>query len=451
MSDAADLSLFQAAAALRSRTLTSRALVQAVLDRITARKGLDAFTHVAADALDQADAADAMLAAGQDPGPFCGLPVAVKDMTDVAGQPATSGSAVLAGRIADQDAPVVARLRAQGAVLIGKVATYEFGMVGPDLNLPEPPARNPWNLDYTTGGSSSGSAVAVGGGLVRLALGTDSGGSIRAPAAYCGCVGLKPSYDRVARAGSFLLSPALDHTGTLTASVAEAALALDAITESAEWRPASADIGQGVAGLTIGYARDWFATDPKADAAMIDAMDAAAATLSLLGARITLIDLPEYAPYEAAAAVIMHAEALAGHRDLIATRASAYGRPTLQCLAFGAAISDADLALARSAVAPLTEAMLAAMEGVDLMMTATTLTTALPFSAFDGEKAVWTPMRTIAFNLTGQPALSLPCGFDGGLPLGLQLIGRRGDDDLICRVGHAFEQATDHSVQRPPL
>ena len=286
---------------------------------------------------------------------------------------------------------------------------------------------------------------------MRLALGTDSGGSIRAPAAYCGCVGLKPSHDRVARAGSFLLSPALDHTGTLAASVAEAALALDAITDGAGWRPAFAAIGQGVAGLTIGFARDWYATDPQAHPALIDALDAAAATLSLLGARITLIQLPEYAPYEAAASVIMHAEALAGHRDLIATRAAAYGRPTLQCLAFGAAISDADLALARSAVAPLTAAMLAAMDGVDLILTATTLTPALPFSAFDGEKAVWTPMRTIPFNLTGQPALSLPCGFDAGLPLGMQLIGRRGDDDLICRVGHAFEHSTDHSAQRPPL
>ena len=122
---------------------------------------------------------------------------------------------------------------------------------------------------------------------MRLAPGTDSGGSIRAPAAYCGCVGLKPGYDRVARAGSFLLSPALDHTGTLAASEAEAALALDAITDSADWRPASAAIGQGVEGLTVGFARNWFATDPQAHPAMVGALDDAAATLSLLGARIT--------------------------------------------------------------------------------------------------------------------------------------------------------------------
>jgi len=171
----------------------------------------------------------------------------------------------------------------------------------------------------------------------------------------------------------------------------------------------------------------------------------------MLGARVSLIDLPDYQPYESAASIILHAEALAEHAALIAKNQSAYGRPTLQCLAFGAVISDDDLALARRAVKPLTEAMTSAMADVDVILTATTLTPALPFSAFDGEKAVWTPMRTIAFNLTGQPALSLPCGFENGLPLGAQLVAAIGAEDLLCRVGHAFEQATDHSVQRPPL
>jgi aspartyl-tRNA(Asn)/glutamyl-tRNA(Gln) amidotransferase subunit A len=450
MTDPADLSLPEAAAALRAGTLTSRALTEAVLARIAAlNPRLDAFTHIAADALAQADRADAMLQA-ETPGPLCGLPVAVKDLIDVAGQPASSGSRVLAGRIAATDAPAVARLRAQGAVLIGKVATYEFAMVGPDMGLPDPPARNPWNPAHITGGSSSGSAAAVAGGLVRLAIGTDTGGSIRAPAAYTGCVGLKPSYDRVSRAGAFPLSPSLDHIGPLAATVEEAALALDAMTEG-DWRPAAGRIGQPVTGLKIGYARDWFATDPQASPALVKAMDEAASTLSLLGARITLVTLPDYAPYEAAASIILHAEALAEHRDLIRDHASAYGRPTLQCLAFGAALDTQDMALARAAQTRLTADMLAAMEGCDLILTATTLTPALPFTAFDGETAVWTPMRTIAFNLTGQPALSLPAGFENGLPLGLQLIARHGDEDILCAAGHAFERATDHSVQRPPL
>ena len=450
MTNPADLSLPEAAAALRAGTLTSRALTKAVLDRIAARNPtLHALTHTAADALEQADRADAILQ-GEDPGPLCGIPVAVKDLIDVAGQPATSGSRVLADRIAETDAPAIARLRAQGAVLIGKVATYEFAMVGPDLTLPEPPARNPWNPAHITGGSSSGSAAAVAGGLVRLAIGTDTGGSIRSPAAYSGCVGLKPTYDRVSRAGAFPLSPSLDHTGPLAATVEEAALALDAMSEG-DWRPASARIGRPITGLKIAYARDWFADDPQVSPAIVRAMDEAASTLSLLGAQITLVTLPDYAPYEAAASIILHAEALDEHRDLIRDHASLYGRPTLQCLAFGAAIDAEDVARAREAQTRLTADMFAAMDGHDLILTATTLTPALPFSAFDGEKAVWTPMRTIAFNLTGQPALSLPAGFQNGLPLGLQLIARHGDEDLLCRTGHAFERATDHSVQRPPL
>lgn len=451
MSFAADLSLFEAAAALRSGALTSRALVEAVLQRVVAREKLHAFTHIATDALAQADAADARLKQGEDPGPLCGIPIAVKDLIDVAGQPATSGSRALAGRVAGRDADAIAKLRDQGAVLIGKLATYEFAMVGPDMNLPDPPARNPWNLDYITGGSSSGAASSVAGGLVRLAIATDTGGSVRSPAAYCGSVGLKPSYERVSLSGAFPLSPSLDHMGPLAATVAEAALALDVMTESESWRPASAMIGKTIEGLRIGFGRRWFADDAKASPDLVRAMDDVAATFSMLGARVSLIDLPDYAPYEAAASIILHAEALAEHEELIAKNQTAYGRPTLQCLAFGALISNEDLAMARRAVQPLTAAMLAAMANVDVMLTATTLTPALPFSAFDGEKAVWTPMRTIAFNLTGQPALSLPCGFENGLPLGAQLVANIGAEDMLCQVGHAFEQSTDFSVQRPPL
>lgn len=450
MTHPADLSLTDAAAALVAGTLTARELTQAALDRVVARNpSLQAVTHLNPEALAEADRADAMRAAGQG-GPLCGIPFLVKDLIDVAGLPATSGSAVLAGRIAPADADAVARLRAQGAVVLGKVATYEFAMVGPDLTLPDPSARNPWDTAHITGGSSSGSASAVAGGLVRFALGTDTGGSIRSPSAYCGCVGLKPSYDRVSRQGAFPLSPSLDHTGPLAGSVAEAALVLDAITESpAAWRPATAQLQRGAKGLRIGYARDWFAADPQAAAALIRAMDDAAAQLSMLGASITPIPLPDYPAYEAAGSVILHAEALAEHRDLMRDHLSLYGRPVLQCLAFGAAIDAQDLAQARLAQASLRAAMLAAMDGFDLVITATTLTAALPFSAFDGEKAVWTPMRTIAFNVTGQPVLSLPIGFDGRLPLGMQIIGRHGDEDLICAAGHAFEGATDHSVQRP--
>jgi aspartyl-tRNA(Asn)/glutamyl-tRNA(Gln) amidotransferase subunit A len=452
MTDPADLSIPEAAAALREGRLTARALTEAALARIAAcNDRLNAFIYVNPDALAEADHADALLSQG-DAGIFCGIPVAVKDMIDVAGQPATCGSAVLVGRIADSDAASVARLRAQGAVFLGKLATYEFAMTGPDINLPKPPARNPWNLNHITGGSSSGSAAAVAGGMVRLALGTDTGGSIRSPAAYCGCVGLKASYDRVSRNGAFPLSPALDHVGALAATVEEAALALDAMTENpAAWRPASESLSRGATGLRIGYARSWFANDPQASPALISAMDDAAAQFSMLGARITETELPDYALFEAAGSVILHAEALEAHRQMPRERLHLYGRPVLQSLAIGAAVDVHDLATARQARVGLTGELLQSMEPFDLLLTATALAPALPFSAVDGENSLWTPMRTIPFNLTGQPALSLPIGFDGVLPLGMQLTGRIGDEDLVCAAGHAFERATDHSAQRPSL
>jgi aspartyl-tRNA(Asn)/glutamyl-tRNA(Gln) amidotransferase subunit A len=320
------------------------------------------------------------------------------------------------------------------------------------MHLPQPPARNPWNLDHITGGSSSGSAAAVAGGIVRLALGSDTGGSIRSPAAYCGCVGLKASYDRISRAGVFPLSPSIDHVGPLAATVEEAALALDAMTENpAAWRPAGALLSRGAAGLRIGYARNWFAQDPQASPALISAMDDAAAQFSMLGASIAETDLPGYDLFEAAGCVILHAEALEQHKSLMAVHLLAYGRYALQSLAIGAAIDGRDLTRAGQARVKLTDELLLAMAPFDLLLTATALSPALPFSGIDGESPLWTRMRTIPFNVTGQPALSLPIGFDSGLPLGMQLIGRIGDEDLICAAGHAFERTTDHSVQRPPL
>lgn len=446
MTDLADLTLSEAAAALRAGEISAVELTQASLVRVTARNPrLAAFTHVNDRAMDEAAHAQAMIAAGTG-GPLCGIPLGIKDLIDVADQPATCGSAVFGTRIASEDAAAVALLRAQGVVMLGKVATYEFAMVGPDLTLPHPPARNPWNPDHITGGSSSGSAAAVAGGMVRAALGTDTGGSVRSPAAYCGCVGLKPSFGRTSKAGAFPLSPSLDHVGPLAATVAEAALVLDAISLPG-WRPASALLGQGVRGLTIGFARDWHASDPACAPAVLRALDDAAATLSMLGARITLLPLPDYSLYEDAASLILHHEALEVHRPLMQDHAALYGRPVLQCLAFGAAVDPEDLARAQQAKARLTAAMDQAMAGVDLMLTAATLTTALPFSAFDGEKAVWTPMRTIPFNLTGQPAITLPAGFDQGLPLSLQLAARIGDEDRLCAAAQAFEQATDHAIR----
>lgn len=446
---AADLPIPEAGAALRAGRLTSAALTETVLDRIAARDGaLHAFAEVLADAARaEAEAADAGLAGCRDLGPLHGIPVAVKEVIDIAGRPTRAGSRVPAP-VATADAPCVARLRAAGAVIVGALQTYEFATVGPDEDLPLPPARNPWNADHITGGSSSGSAAAVAAGMLRTTLGTDTGGSVRAPAAYCGVVGLKPTRGRVPGGGLVDLAPGLDHVGVIAASVAEAALTLDALSDPG-WRPCATG-SQGAAGLRVGYARDWVVQDPAADPGVIAALDDAAGVLSMLGARIDLIELPDYGLFESAGALLLDAGAFAAHRDRIAAHGADYGVPALRSLLRGIGLTGDDIAVARAAAARLGAGFDAALSRVDVVLTATTLAPAPPVAAFRGGRAVWTAMRTLPFNVTGHPALSVPAGFVGGLPVAVQLIAAHGAEDVLVRAGHAFDQATDHAIQRPP-
>lgn len=446
-----DLSIAEAGLRLRRGEVTAVALVQAALDRIAARDGrLHAFAEVFAEvALAEAAAADLALAEGSDLGPLHGIPLGIKEMIDIAGRPTQAGSRVPMP-VAGADAVAVARLRAAGAVILGAVQTYEFATVGPDETLPLPPACNPWNPDHITGGSSSGSAAAVAGGLVRASLGTDTGGSVRSPAAYCGVVGLKPSKGRVPLTGTLPLSPSLDHIGPIAATVEEAALMLDAISDPG-WRPAAARIGQGVQGLRVGYLRDWVAGDPAATPGVIRALDDAASTLSMLGAQIVPLDLPDYAVWESAGAVLLDAEALTAHRDRIAAHGAGYGTACLRSLLRGIALDEADMATAWEVARLFGRRFDALLETVDVVLTATTLAPAPPVAAFRGGRAVWTAMRTLPFNATGHPAMSIPAGFEDGLPVGLQLIGAMGAEDVLAQVGHAFERATGHSVQRPPV
>ena len=444
----ADLPLTETATALRQGTLRVPDLIEAHLDRIAARnETLGAFVWVDADGARQAALdADRAFREGRDLGPLHGIPFAVKDLIDQQGAVNTCGSRVLLDRVATRDAAVITRLRDAGAIPIGRSATYEFALTGPSFDAAYPPAVNPWDASHITGGSSSGSASAVAGGMVRVALGTDTGGSVRSPAAYCGLVGLKPTHGLIPMDGVFPLSPSLDHLGPMAASVAEAALMLDAMVPGTG---AVAALSGDIASLRIGYARDWFANDPEAAPDLIAAMDDAASTLSMLGAKITLIPMPDYALAEAAGAVILHAEALEVHRDTLRERFDLYGRQPRQSLAAGAGITPADMARARAAGQRIAAQIDAIVSDCDAIIAPTTLAPAPPVSAFLGDETVWTAMRTLPFNLTGHPAMSLPIGFSGGLPLGMQIIGARRAEPMICRIGAAFEAATDHSVQSP--
>ncbi|MFT3975177.1 MAG: amidase [Amaricoccus sp.] len=445
---APDLTIPEAALRLRNGSLTARALAEAHLARIAALDpSLHAFALVTREAaLAEADAADRALAAGDDRGPLHGIPLAVKDLIDAAALPTACGSRRSAP-LAAADATVVARLRRAGAVILGKLATYEYATVGPSFDGPAPPAVNPWNPERITGGSSSGSAAAVAAGLLRASLGTDTGGSIRSPAAWCGVVGLKPTRGRVPASGVFPLSPSLDTVGPLAATVAEAALVFDAIADAGP--SASAGVGQSIAGLALGYARDWFADDPALDPRVLAVIDAAVSDLSLLGAGIAEVALPRYAPLEEAGGLILDAEAYAVHRDGLAVDPRSYGRATRDSLMRGRDLTDAAVAAARRTGAEAAAAVDAVLMHHHAVVTAVNLAPAPLLAPCRSGTASWNPMRTLPFNLTGHPALSIPAGFVDGLPVGLQIVGRPGAEALICRIGAAFESATDHAVQRP--
>jgi aspartyl-tRNA(Asn)/glutamyl-tRNA(Gln) amidotransferase subunit A len=446
---AADLSLLEAGRRLRDGSLTSVELVTAHLARIAERDPtyLAFYRVLAGPALEAARRADTELGAGIDRGPLHGIPVGIKDVIDIAGLPTTAGSRLRADHLAERNAAVIDRLIEGGAVIIGKLATYEFATVGPSFDTLHPPARNPWSLEHITGGSSSGCAVAVAGGMLRTTIGSDTGGSVRGPACYCGVVGLKPTFGLVDTTGTVDLSPSLDHLGPMSATTAEAALTLDVIAGRSGDERAAARLGQPIFGMRIAYARNWFA---DAQLEVIAAMDAAISTLSELGAIIERVDLPDYPAIEVAAAAIIQKEALDLHAADLAAHPDAYGRQTFKNLVSGALLTDEQVSEARRAGAIFRQRLDDEIfSGFDALVTVCALTTALPVKLFE-KGAVWTPMRTIGFNVSGHPALTLPIGFADGLPMGMQIVGRHFGEALICQLGDAFEQATDHALQRPP-
>lgn len=448
---AADLSVVDAGARLRDGSLTSVALVEAHLQRISKRDPTYlAFYRVLADrAREAARRADSELASGIDRGPLHGIPVGIKDLLDIAGIPTTAGSRLRQSQTAVRNAAVVDRLLEGGAVIVGKLATYEFATVGPSFDTLYPPARNPWNSEHITGGSSSGCAVAVAGGMLRTTIGSDTGGSVRGPASYCGVVGLKPTMGLVDTTGSVELSPSLDHLGPMSATSAEAALTLDVLTGRTGDGRAASRLGLPIAGFRIAYARNWFAAEAQAD--VTAAMDGAASVLSELGAIVEQVELPDYPAIEVAAAAIIQREAFELHARDLAAHPGDYGRQTFRNLVSGALLTDAQVAEARRAGAVFRQCIDDQIfSSFDALITVCALTTALPVKRFiDG--AAWTPMRTIGFNVSGHPVLALPIGLHDGLPMGMQIVGRHNDEAGICQIGDAFEHATHHSSQRPPV
>lgn len=446
-----ELSAQEAGAALRAGRLTSEALTEACLERISAYDGgLNAFVKVfAAPARAAARVADAELRAGIDRGPLHGLPYAVKDLLDVAGEPTTCNSHTRAGHVATSDSTVVRRLRDGGAILIGKLNLHEFGTGGSGEGMPHPPARNPWATDRVTGGSSSGSGVAVAARFLRLTIGTDSGGSLRLPGAYCGAVGLKPTYGRVSRRGAFPLSHSLDHVGPLARSVEEAALLLQAIAGFDAGDPASADqptddyladLKQGALGLRVGIPVGHFGLADSFDPAVEAALDAATRALSIGGAVVVPVELPDLEAFRATGMAIMLAEAFAVHRDGLATQLASYAPETAERFLLGAGITDVDLVHALRSQHLLSDRVDAAMADCDVLLTASAIGGAGLLAEREGMMATPRLIPSLPFSVTGHPAIHVPTSVDArGLPVGLQIVGRKFGEATLLRAAFFIE------------
>lgn len=458
-----ELSIAEAGAALRQGTVTSRQLTEAALARIDALDAsINAFVLLTRErALADADRADAHFATGTDHGPMQGIPYALKDIYSTAGIRTTCHSNLLRDNVPEADCAVQEKLAAGGAVLLGKLGTFEFAIGGPSFDLPFPPAKNPWNLEHFTGGSSSGSAAAVAAGMMRMAMGSDTGGSIRGPAAYCGTVGLKPTYGRVSRRGVYPLAYSLDHCGPLSWSVEDTALTMQVIAGHDPLDPASADvpvpdfsagIGSELGGLRIGYTRKFFIENPFLDPQATAALDRTAERLAALGALVEEVDMPAFEQFDAANRVILFAEAYAIHEASLKTRPYAYGRYAYQHLVSGAVLSAADVMQAQRLRRELTGKVNQLLTRCDALLAPNALNTAARFDSFGPDAGRWGGILTGPFNLTGHPALALPIGFAAdGLPLSCQIVGRAFDEPTILRIGAAYEAAAGVTQLRPDL
>jgi len=445
------VTLEEAAEAIRTRRMSPESLVESCLARIEALEPrLNAFITVTADlAREQARQAEREIAAGRYKGPLHGIPIAVKDLFATQGIRTTAGSRILANWVPDEDATVVRKLRDAGAVLLGKLGLHEFAYGISSVNPHFGDVRNPWDVTKIPGGSSGGSAVAVVACEAYAALGSDTGGSIRIPAALCGCVGLKPTFGRASLFGAVPLSWSLDHPGPLARTVRDVAVAMTAIAGYDPRDPVSADrpvtdllagIDRGAQGLRIGVPTDhvWDECDPAIAAAV------RGATLALADARAEVREIrwPRAADYAKAASAILGVEARAYHDGAFPGRSSDYGPLVRARLA---SQGDVDAETYARSMKLLLEARTGGadrdLEGVDVLAMPTVPTRAwtLDEAKEIARPSAWTRITRI-FDLTGQPAISVPCGMDGhGLPIGLQFAARMWDEAAALRAARAYE------------
>ena len=418
-------------------------------------------TLMSESALASAREAEQQIAAGNCRGGLHGVPIAVKDLCFTAGVPTMGGTRVLRDFVPDFDGTVVRKLKEAGAVILGKLNTTEGAMGGynPEFKVPV----NPWGADRWPGASSSGSGVATSAGLCFGSLGSDTGGSIRFPAASCGIVGIKPTWGRVSRYGVLALAESLDHVGPMTRSAADAGIMLQAIAGhdprdstslTAPVPDMLAGMGRGVRGIRIGFDEKYISdeVDDEQAAAVLEG----ARILENLGAELTPVSMPDTTPYCEAWVVLCSVEAAAAHRVTFPSRADEYGPWFRDWLELGLSYSASEYAVAHHQRLACNGALAEVFDGVDVLVCPSTNGPAHrfapeaaygPMGTFDGSIGRF----TMPFDFNGAPTISLPCGLNSeGIPLSIQFVGKHLTEPLLVQVGHAYENAAGHRL-RPDI
>ncbi|MDP6667718.1 MAG: amidase [Dehalococcoidia bacterium] len=451
---------------IESGELSPVEVTQAQVDRIERLDGaLKTYATLTPElALQQAQRAEEEIAQGRYRGPLHGIPVAVKDLCDTAGTRTMGGSAVFTDNVPDHDSTVVVKFREAGAVLLGKLNMTEGAMGGynPALQVPE----NPWRESHWAGASSSGSGAATAAGLAYGTLGSDTGGSIRHPAAVCGTVGLKPTWGRVSRHGVMDLAESLDHVGPLTRSAADAGIILQAISGLDPHDPTTltqavpdmlAGIGEGVEGLKIGWDHEYATADMEPSFAR--AVEDGVKVMEGLGAEMVTVKMPEILR-EAMTAwpVICSSEAALAHSATYPSRADDYGPFFRQWLEMGSAHTATEYAGAHALRLTLNGGLRNTMRGIDVLagpsspMASFPVTPEALYGPIPADRDPWNGRFTMPHDFSGLPTIALPCGLnDDGMPVSLQFAGHHLSEPLLVRVGDAFERATDHHNLHPPV
>ena len=455
---------------IRSGVLSPVELTEHLLSRLEAMDDtLHAFKLVTRErALAQAQAAELALRAGQDVGPLHGIPYAAKDLFDVKGLPTTAGSNLLECNIASADATVIRRLAQAGMILLGKTHTVQFAYGGVGINHHHGTPHNPWHaVPHAPGGSSSGSGVAVAAGMVPMALGSDTGGSVRIPSSLCGTVGLKTTVGQVSRAGAFPLSWSLDSVGPLTRSVADAALVYQCLRGTDPQDPSTqglppqdvlTGLHDGVRGLRLAFAETVFWD--QADAEVARAVRACGDVLANLGAHVDSLAFPEAAEAQELnpRGLVVAAEAYTIHQARLDTHFEDYDPIVRQRLIQGKDVSATEYLTMTRAWTQLRAKVLDVFRQVDVLLVPTTMIPALPVADLDTSLEAYNArnlqyLRNTAIgNVLNLCGLSVPCGVTSqGLPIGLMIYGKPYNEEVVLRVGRAFEQATDWHLRRPDL